>query len=1046
MSSPTRPDPATLEESLRAQGATPQDIDDVFTQVYGPPTATKWPKVQTPAQIAGLTPAPNARPEKPTVSQIALGGGGGAESTAEYNPRRRVTHGEQLTGIPAQLNTLAEMGISTVKNPLETATGILTALPKAALNVGRYLGQPIAKAIEPEDYAAQQRATGMLAPVTGKEAAESAFQLGASALAGPAETALSQTALGPLAAKALTHGTVGATFTPEAPLAGFALGAGAAPVSTKFGAQLKPNAVEAARAQRLAGGTGLPWDIDLRNTPTARRTPEVQSYLDAQKAQAAQAIADQRSAASMAEQGINPSPAPPSERAYPNGVLVSKEAARPISIEEPNFPRRRPGGAAELPPPSPLQAAVAPEKDVFWKLAAPEKESAVKTLLAKLSEAAAASAEASQKETAPPTTEQFPEGYSAAPPSTTTRRVGGAAELPPVKPDAFSQLAATHAERMSGLDDLMSKLDAAVVKGKEVAPAATEQFPEGYSAAAESKLKRRPGAAQALPAPEPSVENTLNKLFRAAGAKPEATPAQLEQVVQAAKEFQRLRQERTPSETPAEPRPAATGTSPAEPIPAIGEPVSVGRDLNAPGRIPRGLKRNPSVASVGENPNGVMVGPDGGISYGALDPKVFTKDVASAEGTAPAKLGAAKHPPQRPGVFIPDEVHGIRDEKGAVRRDFGRVPNAVLDAESLRLKEHLANFQNDEQRLWHEGYIKGNMEGASVEDFDNMPGAEDAAGLWMSEDDLRDFKQERKSYRRQEMIRQAETKFLSRVDAELERRTKLNYRVEGPATVGEGGEMGMFGGEGEPQTPTQEELDVAPTMEERLTAGGEPEPPVDLLQREAPLDMLQREGMNAPAEPARTPKEVPTEELANNLQKFGLQTPSEEGKLLEDLQRLESQGFTKEAQSVKDQIDAARPRIAKELEYMTANYDPQMAARLTGAEMMALSEKLNTNIAMRVQLDKELATPGLTEEQRGPIMTMIDKLQQDADAMVKNISRAGSQHGRDLAYSRQVAARSLDPAVWLVQAKRALGDAPLTDDIRVSIERLVNEAREACGE
>jgi hypothetical protein len=79
-------------------------------------------------------------------------------------------------------------------------------------------------------------------------------------------------------------------------------------------------------------------------------------------------------------------------------------------------------------------------------------------------------------------------------------------------------------------------------------------------------------------------------------------------------------------------------------------------------------------------------------------------------------------------------------------------------------------------------------------------------------------------------------------------------------------------------------------------------------------------------------------------------------------------------------------------------------------------------------------------------MTMIDKLQKDADAMVKNISRAGSQHGRDLAYSRQVAARSLDPAVWLVQAKRALGDAPLTDDIRVSIERLVNEAREACGE
>ena len=374
----------------------------------------------------------------------------------------------------------------------------------------------------------------------------------------------------------------------------------------------------------------------------------------------------------------------------------------------------------------------------------------------------------------------------------------------------------------------------------------------------------------------------------------------------------------------------------------------------------------------------------------------------------------------------------------------------MLDAEAVRLGE-LAGKSAEQQSRLYEQPIPGNKEGETIHDYHETLGSgmqegpskttEDAEAMWLDADDLRDFKKETKSFRRDTLVRQAQEKLRSRVDAELERRAKLNYRVEGPATVGEGSEMGMFGGEGEPQMPTQEELDVAPTMEERLTAGGEPEPPVDLLQREGPLDMLQRERMNAPAEPARTPKEVPTEELANNLQKFGLQTPSEEGKLLDDLQRLESQGFTKEAQSVKDQIDAARPRIAKELEYMTANYDPQMAARLTGAEMMALSEKLNTNITMRVQLDKELATPGLTEEQRGPIMTMIDKLQKDADAMVKNISRAGSQHGRDLAYSRQVAARSLDPAVWLVQAKRALGDAPLTDDIRVSIERLVNEAR-----
>lgn len=121
--------------------------------------------------------------------------------------------------------------VGIVEHPVETAAGMVTAPIKGAFDAGRYIGQPIARAVEPDAVAAYRASGGH--EVTGREAAIGAAQAAVPVVAGPATRVLSQ-ALAPIAgegaasflATTAVGAGAGAVYAPEDPAVGAILGGG----------------------------------------------------------------------------------------------------------------------------------------------------------------------------------------------------------------------------------------------------------------------------------------------------------------------------------------------------------------------------------------------------------------------------------------------------------------------------------------------------------------------------------------------------------------------------------------------------------------------------------------------------------------------------------------------------------------------------------------------------------------------------------------------------------------------------------------------------
>lgn len=191
-------------------------------------------------------------------------------------------------------------------------------------------------------------------------------------------------------------------------------------------------------------------------------------------------------------------------------------------------------------------------------------------------------------------------------------------------------------------------------------------------------------------------------------------------------------------------------------------------------------------------------------------------------------------------------------------------------------------------------------------------------------------------------------------------------------------------------------------------------------------------------------KGVAPERLLNT-EKLGLTSDAQRATVQADLERLRGAGVDRERVGLDQQTAAAKDNIQSHLKFMLTNYDPAAAEKLSGAEIGQLYESLSNNAAQRTALELEAARPETTPERATEIQKLVGGLQDAADAMTKNIVKGTSAAGRNLNYLKQIATQTTDPAVWLVQAKRALGDRPLTDETESMIRRLVAEAKEACA-
>lgn len=74
-----------------------------------------------------------------------------------------------------------------------------------------------------------------------------------------------------------------------------------------------------------------------------------------------------------------------------------------------------------------------------------------------------------------------------------------------------------------------------------------------------------------------------------------------------------------------------------------------------------------------------------------------------------------------------------------------------------------------------------------------------------------------------------------------------------------------------------------------------------------------------------------------------------------------------------------------------------------------------------------------------------DRAFQQTEGLISSIVTETAQKAREFGALRNIAKQSVDPEVWLVQAKRILKDKPLPDSVQANIRRLAREAMEACG-
>jgi hypothetical protein len=140
-----------------------------------------------------------------------------------------------------------------------------------------------------------------------------------------------------------------------------------------------------------------------------------------------------------------------------------------------------------------------------------------------------------------------------------------------------------------------------------------------------------------------------------------------------------------------------------------------------------------------------------------------------------------------------------------------------------------------------------------------------------------------------------------------------------------------------------------------------------------------------------------------------------------------------------------RRELAADLGMSVLGLDAKKVGKLTGPQIVAIKEQAGQMMDQITALSKQLADASLPAAEREKLEGMLGNAKASRDGLLEQVITASSQKGRDLNFLRQVAQRTLDPDVWMVNAKKALGDRPLTDDVVANLQRLVRAAREACG-
>lgn len=422
----------------------------------------------------------------------------------------------------------------------------------------------------------------------------------------------------------------------------------------------------------------------------------------------------------------------------------------------------------------------------------------------------------------------------------------------------------------------------------------------------------------------------------------------------------------------------------AEPPPVIGEPVSVGRDPKEPSRIPAATELPKLI-----RPAQGKTGP--GQYLDKATTAAMETPLPTVEPLTPAVREAVAKGPKNAGP----------------KALYERLSDEALEAEYRALSKK----QGEEQAaatapIWTE---ERNAEWVAAAenrrrgDFRQQGTKQETIGGrdWNREELLGQPVHTFESQAAEQRVT-ARQKHLDAIERELTNRGRDPFEALQREMV-------------EKAEPT-----VAPKTESKLTSEGYP----------AEWDMI---------DAGKQPREF------LNFAKFGLDQTTE-ARLRTNVERLRAEGKAdKGYQSFADQQAMADNFAREVLSGNRLDLDQTKVKNLSGAEIVGLRRVVGENTRIMEGISQAIESGQLTAAEVAEASTMLDRVSKSTNEALSTIVRETAQTARDLGFLRQMAKLSTDPEVWIVRAKKMLGDRVMPDKVMIEIRRLAREAADACS-
>jgi hypothetical protein len=255
-----------------------------------------------------------------------------------------------------------------------------------------------------------------------------------------------------------------------------------------------------------------------------------------------------------------------------------------------------------------------------------------------------------------------------------------------------------------------------------------------------------------------------------------------------------------------------------------------------------------------------------------------------------------------------------------------------------------------------------------------------------------------------------------------------------PSGIVETPEGAVSAGPMRPKTTAEQMLEVGKQRAAELV---KPDGAPDLMPA------MKRTGQQL-ADPAAVPSPVNAPHEYLNYAKFGLDQTTE-ARLRSTVDQLRKTGDVEKGYKSFAEQQAEADAFAKQLVQNPLDIDRAKLSKLSGAEIVGLRTVAGENMKMMEGLSKAIESGELNVAELAEAQRMIDQTAASVNEVLGSVVRETAQSARDLGFLRQVAKLSTDPDVWVVRAKKIMGDKPLSDALMIEIRKLAREAAEACA-